>query len=661
MPTRSSRLARLSARIRSSRSAKLQLEALETRVVPTILGNNFFLTDSPWQQNIANAPVATNSGSVINAIMTNDGVGNVNLSFGQDTQSTGTLAGIPYNVVHGTTQSLVNVVIDANAAQSDVGPAPIPANAVIEGDAQNGPTVGLANRGDSHLIVYDVDNNIAYEFFHASRPSENTDGQWHADQETIWNFNTNNFRTIGFASADTAGLSILAGLARPDEGLPVGEGGQGVINHPLEMTLPSSAILDQFLYPATHATSIGGIDLNSEVPLGARFRLKASVDISTLNPESQVIAQALKDYGAIVADTGSNFNLLGSSYSVDANGNFGLTWNNSDLQDSVHGLASLNFSDFEMVDLTPVVTGLSTSTSATGTTITVTGQNFSGSAGHLQVLFGGTLSPNVQVVDDSHVVAEVPAGSGTVGVQVQSGVNDSGVSGNRNSPIFGYGTSVPSAADNFTFNTSDPNVVIVNQLYQDILGRSADAGGLAYWANLLANGAPREGVGLGFTHSFEYYTQIVTADYQQLLGRAPDFGGLQYWAGQLQLGMTDEGLQAMLLSSPEGYARAGNNNTAWVDSLYQTLLGRTAEAAGEGYWVAQLAGGASFYSVAYDIAVSAEADTIRVQADYQHYLARAATQAEVDSAISQFSLGYTDETLIAGLVGSDEYFHRFVP
>jgi hypothetical protein len=605
--------------------------------------------------------VATNSGSVINAIMTNDGVGNVNLSFGQDTQTGGALAGIPYNVVHGNTQPLVNVVIDANAAQSDIVPAPIPDNAVIEGDAQNGPIGALLSRGDSDLIVYDMDNNIAYEFFHASRPSENADGKWHADQESIWNFNTDNFRPIGFASVNAAGLPVLSGLARPDEGLPVSEGGQGVINHPLEITLPSSAILHQFLYPAENALNNGNNDPTTQVPLGAHFRLKASVDISTLNPESRVIAQALKDYGAIVADSGSNFNLLGSSYSVDANGNFGLTWNDSDLQDPVHGLSSLNFSDFEMVDLTPVVTGLSATTGFAGTSVTITGQNFAGAAGNLFVFFGDTPAGVATVVDDSHAIVDIPSGSGTVDVRVQSGLNDASTvnAANINYPTFGYGTSAPSAADQFTF--SDPNAVFVTQVYQDILGRSADSGGLAYWTNLLANGAPREGVALGFTHSFEYYTQVVTGDYQQLLGRAPDFGGLQYWAGQLQLGMSDETLQALLLASPEGYARAGNDNTAWVDSLYQSLLGRAADAGGESYWVGQLAGGASLGSVAYGIAVSAEADTIRVQAAYQHYLARAATQDEVNAAIAQFSQGYTDESFIAALVGTDEYFHRFVP
>ena len=71
-----------------------------------------------------------------------------------------------------------------------------------------------------------------------------TDGKWHAAQETVWNFNTNSFRVLGETSADAAGLSILTGLVRPDEGLPVSQGGQGAINHALRMTLPSGIVSD---------------------------------------------------------------------------------------------------------------------------------------------------------------------------------------------------------------------------------------------------------------------------------------------------------------------------------------------------------------------------------------------------------------------------------
>ena len=78
-------------------------------------------------------------------------------------------------------------------------------------------------------------------------------------------------------------------------------------------------ILNQFIYPASHVANPGNTNPAVQPPMGARFRLKASVDISTLNPESRVIAQAMKDYGMIVADNGSNFFFSGASYSVDAN------------------------------------------------------------------------------------------------------------------------------------------------------------------------------------------------------------------------------------------------------------------------------------------------------------------------------------------------------
>ena len=311
----------------------------------------------------------------------------------------------------------------------------------------NGPAPA-SQRGDSHLIVWDQDNNVDYEFYHATRPSENSDGQWHADQESVWNLNTNTFRTLGWTSADAAGLPILPGLVRPDEALPVSQGGQGVINHAIRITLNQWMILDQYIYPASHIANDNTSP--ADPPMGTRFRLKASVDISAFDPESKVIAQAMKDYGLIVADNGSNFFASGSPYSVDANNQQTLTWNDNDIQDLVHGLKSLKFSDFEVVNLTPAVTGLSTSSGAAGSTLTITGANFSGAAGHLQVFFGNTAASSVTVVDDSHVTAVVPTGTGTVDVTVQSGINAPDPA-NINSPIFGYGISPVTTADRFTY------------------------------------------------------------------------------------------------------------------------------------------------------------------------------------------------------------------
>jgi hypothetical protein len=209
--------------------------------------------------------------------------------------------------------------------------------------------------------------------------------------------------------------------------------------------------------------------------MGARFRLKSGVDISSFGPESRVIAQAMKDYGLILADNGSPFFFTGASYSVDADNNFALTWNNADddIFSKTNGLESLHFSDFEVVDLTPVVTGLSGANGPAGTQVTVTGANFSGAAGRLQVLFGQVPATSVTVVDDSHVTAVAPAGSGTVHVRVQSGINDPDDPANLKSPIFGYGVSATSAADQFTYTaTAGPIVTKVSAASGPVSGGS---------------------------------------------------------------------------------------------------------------------------------------------------------------------------------------------
>jgi len=432
------------------------IEPLEQRTMLTLIGQSLFPADNAWNQRVDQAPVAANSATIMNAIVSQFGNGRLHPDFGQDYRTSDPLYGIPYNVVHGNSTPLTHVVIDDYAGESDLKDAPIPASPVLEGDLQTGPTAGVGNRGDSHLLVWDEDNNVAYEFFYASRPSENADGHWHAAGEAVWDMKTNSFRTIGWTSADAAGLAILPGLVRPDEGLPASEGGQGAINHAIRFTLTNSVILDQFIYPASHVANPGNTDPTTQPPMGARFRLKANVDISTLNPESRVIAQAMKSYGMIVADNGSNFFFTGASYAVDSSNNDVLTWKDNDIQDSLHGLKSLHFSDFEVVDLTPAVTGLSTSSGPAGTQVTVTGRNFAGAAGRLQVFFGSTPAASVTVVDDAHVLAVAPAGSGTVDVRVQSGVSDPNDAENINSPVFGYGASATSAADRFTY-TAAPN------------------------------------------------------------------------------------------------------------------------------------------------------------------------------------------------------------
>jgi hypothetical protein len=460
-----------------------RVEELELRLVPTLLGQQLFPLDNPWNQDISNAPVAANSAAIIAHIGAST---RLTPNWYADNPSNGSspLYGIPFNVVHGNSTVKVNVIIDNYPGESDIVPVPIPANAVIEGDFQNGPNpngggYNANQRGDSHLIVWDEDNNIAYELYGVSRPTDPTlfpntsnvelphsDGLWHAAQETVWNMNTNTFRTLGETSADAAGLSILAGLARPDEGLTVSQGGQGVINHALRVTLPSGDINPQYIYPAAHmvATSQGPDNL----PLGSRLRLANTSTIDTLinnmPPESQILARAMQQYGLIVADIGSAMYVSGASASVDANNNINLTWDLTDIF-AANGLEALNAGDFQVVNLTPVVTGLSASSGMPGSSITITGQNFSGAAGNLSVFFGSTAANSVQVLSDTQLSVVVPSGSGTVDVTVQSGINEtdtlsSNPNANVNAPIFGYGTSAKTPSDLFTFTASPATIVL---------------------------------------------------------------------------------------------------------------------------------------------------------------------------------------------------------
>ena len=108
-------------------------------------------------------------------------------------------------------------------------------------------------------------------------------------------------RKTGWTSADAAGLSIYAGLARYEEVKA------GAITHAIRFTLKCTR--DSFIEPATHQAVPGGCAASADnaPPMGLRVRLKADFDISTYAAEAQVFLKAFKKYGMILADNGSNF------------------------------------------------------------------------------------------------------------------------------------------------------------------------------------------------------------------------------------------------------------------------------------------------------------------------------------------------------------------
>jgi len=275
-----------------------------------------FPADNAWNQNIASAPVDPNSAAIINFIGANDPL---HPDFGSG-EYNGSSIGIPYIVVD-SQQTPIAINFTAYGDESDPGPMPVPANAPIEGYPNPGS-------GDRHVLVVDNSTCWLYELY-SSYPQ--TDGSWNVASAAVWDLLADEQRPLTWTSADAAGLSIFAGLARYDEVA------SGEIKHALRFTLQNSRAA--FVPPASHwaATSTNA----NAAPMGMRLRLKASFDVSKFSAANQVILKALQQYGMIMADNGSNMYISGAPDE---------RWNNDDL----HNLDQVTASDFEVVQMNPI-------------------------------------------------------------------------------------------------------------------------------------------------------------------------------------------------------------------------------------------------------------------------------------------------------------------
>jgi hypothetical protein len=205
-----------------------------------------------------------------------------------------------------------------------------------------------------------------------------------------------------------------------------------------------------------------------------------------------------------------------------------------------------------------------------------------------------------------------------------------------------------------------PNEYYVAKLYEDVLKRFVDGGGLMYWSGLLDRGVPRSAIVNDLVGSDEYLANfVINPAYEKYLGRAADTAGTQYWLGQIHAGLTDGELAAALASSPEFYLTAGDGtNAGFVDALYRVVLGRTADSAGETYWLNQLAAGTTTYSVALGFVTSGEDNADLIEQTYLTLLQRNPSPAELNQWLADLQAGLaTNESLIASLAASDAYYN----
>jgi hypothetical protein len=267
----------------------------------TIAGCPLFPADNPWRQDVSHTALNAHSAAWVASI---GSAAHLHPDFGSNLSY-----GIPFSVVP-SSQAKVKITFNAYGDESNPGPYPIPTTAKIEAG------------GDRHVLVASGDCHL-YELYGAARSGSG----WTAASGAVFDLRSNALRPAGWTSADAAGLPILPGLVRRDEVAA------GHIDHALRFTVPSSQ--RGYIHPATH--SAGSSTSSSFPPMGARFRLKASYDLSRFHGASLVILKALKTYGMFVADNGSGWYLSGATDSG---------WNDDDLNQ----LKSVPGSAFEAVN-----------------------------------------------------------------------------------------------------------------------------------------------------------------------------------------------------------------------------------------------------------------------------------------------------------------------
>ena len=278
---------------------------------PQVAGCSIFPADNVWNTPVDTLPVDANSSAYVATIGAD---AYVHADFGSGTWE-GEPIGIPFVDV-GSGQAQVPVTFDYDD-ESDPGPYPIPPDAPIEG--------GSSSDGDRHVLVLERDNCILYELYDAW--PQNGGSSWHAGSGAIFDLSSHALRPDTWTSADAAGLPILPGLIRYDE-VAAGE-----IRHAIRFTAPQTR--DAHIWPARHDASY--LSGEQYPPMGQRFRLKSTFDISSFSDDTRVILQALKKYGMILADNGSAWFISGVPDD---------DWDN----DVLHELHGVYGSDFEAVD-----------------------------------------------------------------------------------------------------------------------------------------------------------------------------------------------------------------------------------------------------------------------------------------------------------------------
>jgi predicted Zn-dependent protease len=196
----------------------------------------------------------------------------------------------------------------------------------------------------------------------------------------------------------------------------------------------------------------------------------------------------------------------------------------------------------------------------------------------------------------------------------------------------------------------------IASMYRDLLGRRHADNDLDGWVRQLMGGSPppsHDDLARGFCYSQEYLELLVTELYRIILGRAPDPAGLAFWAHQLASGTSYQTVLVGILDSNEFKAAYPPPNQ-YVEALYRVLLGRAPDLMGLYDWVASM-DVVPPSVVAFAFLGSEEYANRLARQQYQQFLRRQPTAAEVQPWVDAIQKGVKLQEVTVGFLASDEY------
>jgi hypothetical protein len=195
------------------------------------------------------------------------------------------------------------------------------------------------------------------------------------------------------------------------------------------------------------------------------------------------------------------------------------------------------------------------------------------------------------------------------------------------------------------------NQQLVTQLYTQLLQRSVDPAGLAYWSGLLNSGITVQQVVSDIEASAEFRTDLLNSVYERLLNRAVDSGSVAGWLQFLNNNSVEQ-LEASIAGSAEFYADAGSTSSGFLNLLYRDLLDRGVDATGQSFFSAELNASVSRYTVALQILGSPEYQQDVVESDFTTFLHRLADPGGLNYFATLLANGTSNQTVVADIIAS---------